>query len=203
MYGYDTHLRHRLFGRPVNKLTVYDFAKDFLVSIQADRREAPARPLLFVCHSLGGIIVKEMLRQACHSQDADLCMVFKSTRGIMFFGTPHNGADPRELLHHMFERLIRMSGLTANEQVVNALLPTSERLRELRDDFNPIAQQQQWMIYSFQEAYGVRAIGGKRVSALDGNCGIDHRPSLTMAPGRRRHVVLPWPRSSGNNAAYL
>jgi len=70
-YGYDTHLRHKIVGRPVNKLTVYDFAKNFLVTLEANRRDDPNRPVLFVCHSLGGIVVKEMLRQARHYRNPD------------------------------------------------------------------------------------------------------------------------------------
>ncbi|KAH8902138.1 hypothetical protein BR93DRAFT_858396, partial [Coniochaeta sp. PMI_546] len=154
-YGYDTHLRHKIVGRPVSKLTLYDIAKDLLVSIEASRRDDRARPILFICHSLGGVVIKEMLRQATHCQDADLQMVSKSTIGIMFFGTPHSGADPRELLHHVAEKLFRLAGVSVNEQIVSALLPTSERLRQLRDEFNPIAQKRGWAIYSFQEAYGI------------------------------------------------
>jgi hypothetical protein len=165
-YGYDTHLRHKFIGRPASKMTLYDIAKDFLVSIEAGRRDEPSRPILFVCHSLGGLVVKEMLRQACHCQDADLRKVFEATIGIIFFGTPHSGADPRALLHHVVEKLTRIAGLSVNEQIVNTLLPTSDRLRQLRDEFNPIAQEQQWRLYSFQEALGVKLLGGNRVSAL-------------------------------------
>lgn len=175
-YGYDTHLRHKIVGRPVSKLTLYDIAKDLLVSIEASRRDDRARPILFICHSLGGVVIKEMLRQATHCQDADLQMVSKSTIGIMFFGTPHSGADPRELLHHVAEKLFRLAGVSVNEQIVSALLPTSERLRQLRDEFNPIAQKRGWAIYSFQEAYGIRMLGGNRVGFLnlDSFCEADH-----------------------------
>jgi hypothetical protein len=44
------------------------------------------------------------------------------------------------------------------------LLPTSERLKELRDEFSPMAHQKEWMIYSFQEQYGVPALNDKKVS---------------------------------------
>lgn len=56
-YGYDTHIRHR-FGSQINKSTVYDIAWDFLVSLEAARRYEPMRPLLFIAHSLGGIVVE-------------------------------------------------------------------------------------------------------------------------------------------------
>lgn len=171
-YGYDTHLRHKIFGRPINKLTLYDFANDLLVSMEAGRRGDPSRSLLFVCHSLGGVVVKEMLRQAFQCQDPDLRTVFESTIGMMFFGTPHSGADPRDLLHHVVEKFARVGGLSVNEQVVSALLPTSERLRQLRDEFNPIALKQEWGIHSFQESCGVRALGNNLVSFVVGMSGL-------------------------------
>ncbi|KAI9778856.1 MAG: hypothetical protein M1839_007819 [Geoglossum umbratile] len=95
-YGYDTHIRHKL-GPPLNKSTVYDIAWDFLVALEAERRAEPLRPALFVVHSLGGIVVKEMLRRSssCHRGQTHFQHIFSSTMGIVFFGTPHGGADPR------------------------------------------------------------------------------------------------------------
>lgn len=167
VYGYDTNVRHSL-GTPISKNTVYDIALDFLKSLEAERRSQPARPLLFVAHSLGGIVVKEVLRRShgFESHHNHLHQIYKSTAAIMFFGTPHGGADPRGLLQHMAERVFRAAGLTVNEQIVNTLLPTSERLRELRDEFAPMARQKNWIIYSFQEQHGVQLLNGKKVRGL-------------------------------------
>lgn len=163
-YGYDTHIRHRL-GPVVSKNTVYDIAWDFLVSLEAARRYEPSRPLLFIAHSLGGIVVKETLRRSrgCEIHQSHLRSIYKSTSGIIFFGTPHGGADPRGLILHIAEKIGRAVGLSVNEQIINTLLPSSERLRELRDEFGPMARQQNWTIYSFQEQYGVKALIGNKV----------------------------------------
>ncbi|KAK1771351.1 hypothetical protein QBC33DRAFT_444098 [Phialemonium atrogriseum] len=163
-YGYDTNIRHWA-GQPVSHNTVRDIAWDFLVALEAIRRAKPTRPLLFVVHSLGGIIVKELLRRSsglCQGQKR-LRAVFESTIGIMFFGTPHGGADPRRFLQHAAEMVVKAIGYTANEQIVKTLLPSSERLRELRDEFVPLAQEQQWVIHSFQEELGIMALGSRKV----------------------------------------
>jgi hypothetical protein len=81
----------------------------------------------------------------------------------MFFGTPHAGADPRGFLLHIAERVVKAAGVTVNEQIVNALLPSSERLRELRDEFGPMAQEQNWVIHSFQEQVGVGLLSNQKV----------------------------------------
>lgn len=155
-------------GLPISKNTVYDIALDFLKSLEAERRSQPSRPLVFVAHSLGGIVVKEALRRS-HSFESHhnhLRQVYESTAAIMFFGTPHGGADPRGLRELIAEKVVRAAGFTVNEQIVNTLLPTSERLRELRDEFAPMARQNNWIIYSFQEQYGAPLLNGKKVRAL-------------------------------------
>lgn len=144
-YGYDTHVRH-CFGSPVSRNTVYDIAWGFLVALEAERRLEPSRPVLFIAHSLR--------------------TVFDSTIGIIFFGTPHGGADPRGFLQHIAEAVIKAAGIRVNEQIVNTLLPSAERLRELRDEFSPMAHQQDWMIHSFQEELGVMGLNGHKVRSL-------------------------------------
>ncbi|KAL2004105.1 hypothetical protein VTN02DRAFT_325 [Thermoascus thermophilus] len=52
-FGYDTRIRH-CFGPPVSGNTVYDIAWDFLVALEAERRQDASRPVLFIAHSLGG-----------------------------------------------------------------------------------------------------------------------------------------------------
>ena len=167
VYGYDTNIRHFL-GSPVSKNKVYDIALDLLQSLEAERRSQPARPLLFVAHSLGGIVVKEALRRShgFESHQTYLHQIYKSTAAIMFFGTPHGGADPRGFLASIAEKVFRAAGFKVNEQIVNTLLPTSERLRELRDEFMPMARQKGWIIYSFQEQYGIQFLEGRKARIL-------------------------------------
>jgi hypothetical protein len=131
-------------GSPINKSAVYDIAGDFLVNLEAIRRSEPARPLLFIAYSLGGIVVKEALRRSrgCENYQGYLHSAFTSTIGVIFFGTPHSGADPRGWVQHTAERAIRAAGFSVNEQIVRTLLPSSDRLRELRDEFGPMARLQ-------------------------------------------------------------
>ena len=174
VYGYDTNVRHAL-GAPISQNTVYDIALDLLVSLEAERR-LQQRPLLFVAHSLGGIVVKEALQRS-HGFDAyhaHLHQIYECTAAIVFFGTPHGEADPRRLLQLIAEKTIRAAGFTVNEQIVNTLLPSSERLKELRDEFGPMARTKSWTIYCFQEQYGVPLLGGKKVSQL--SLGTDASP---------------------------
>ncbi|KAK7973104.1 hypothetical protein PG988_007238 [Apiospora saccharicola] len=163
-YGYDTNIRHWI-GPQVSQNTVYDIAWDFLVSLEASRRTDPTRPIMLIAHSLGGIVIKEMLRRSsmCRLGQSHLNSVFSSTTGIIFFGTPHGGSDPRGIVQSVAERLIKAVGFTVNQQIVDTLLPSSERLRELRDEFSPLASQQGWAVHSFQEQMGVKLLSGRKV----------------------------------------
>ncbi|KAK3371504.1 hypothetical protein B0T24DRAFT_706512 [Lasiosphaeria ovina] len=167
-FGYNASVRHRSEGSGDHN-TVYGFAWELLCCL-GDAREqegATHRPLLFVAHSLGGIIAKEALRQAkakCASPpNAHLGSIFSSTIGIVFFGTPHRGADPRGPLHHVAEKAIRAAGWTADKKVVETLLPNSECLKELCDEFPLLASEMKWNIVSFRETRGMSILGGDKV----------------------------------------
>ncbi|KIM94353.1 hypothetical protein OIDMADRAFT_207547, partial [Oidiodendron maius Zn] len=177
-YGYDSHIRHWL-GASLNQTTVYDMAWDFLVSLEAYRRQDSSRPLVIVAHSLGGIIVKEALRRSSQTSHFHIQQVCNSTAGVIFFGTPHSGADPRNFLCIFAEKMLRAAGAQVNDQIIHSLVPSSERLRELRDEFIPMAQERGWLIHSFQEQYGVRLLGGKKV--VEDTSSYLHAPNIEIA----------------------
>lgn len=167
-FGYDTKIRHAV-GPQGSKKTVYDHGKELVQCLHDNRssEECVDRPIMFIAHSLGGIVVKEALRQSqrlakSHPQQA-LRQIFKSTVGIMFFGTPHRGADPRGLLQRIAQSAVEAAGFYANRHIIGTLMPDSERLQELLDEFAPLAREQNWSIYSFQEQHGVKALGGNKV----------------------------------------
>ena len=197
-YGYDTHMRHEL-GPPRNGNTIYDIAWDFLVALEAARRTEPTRPALFVVHSLGGIVVKEMLWRSsgCHRGRTHLRDIFESTIGMIFFGTPHGGADARGTLQRIAEKAIQATGCSVDKQIIDTLLPSAERLRELRNEFGPMAHEQNWIIHSFQEQLGVTLLGGYKVSALTFSVTL-----LIMLAGRRGYILLSKPPSYRDFRAY-
>ncbi|KAG0645259.1 hypothetical protein D0Z07_8821 [Hyphodiscus hymeniophilus] len=85
-YGYDVGM----FGK-ARTSRVFDFAGNMLSSIKDKRTgDAKHRPLIFLAHSLGGIVLKQALIIAWHRSTlwADLRC---SVRHIIFFGTPHHG----------------------------------------------------------------------------------------------------------------
>jgi hypothetical protein len=51
-----------------------------------------SRPIVFIAHSLGGILTKMILRKSCDSEDSDWKAISTSTRLVVFLSTPHSGA---------------------------------------------------------------------------------------------------------------
>ena len=107
------------------------------------RRKEPLRPLLLVAHSLGGLVVKEALRKSrdYESVKPHLYNVVRSVVGVLFFGTPHRGADPRGLIHLALTQLAKGVGFRFNVKVIDTLMPGGEHLREIRDKFAVLARQ--------------------------------------------------------------
>ncbi|OIW29603.1 hypothetical protein CONLIGDRAFT_654146 [Coniochaeta ligniaria NRRL 30616] len=169
-YGYDTKIRHRIQG-PVSRKTVIDHAGDFLYSLEALRRNPNerGRPILFVAHSLGGIVVKEALRQSrgCASAKPHIHGIFDATAGLLFFGTPHRGADPRNFFHHVLAASGQALGFQVNAQIVDTLMPHAEQLSKLRNEFSAMCHERKWKVFSFQEEYGVTVLFGKQVVDKD------------------------------------
>ncbi|KAI9790079.1 MAG: hypothetical protein M1816_005549 [Peltula sp. TS41687] len=72
---------------------VIDHAKSLLNSLVDKREESEEiqRPLIFIAHSLGGIIVKQALFQA--RLDPAYQLIKDATLSLFFLGTPHRGSD--------------------------------------------------------------------------------------------------------------
>ncbi|PVF97062.1 hypothetical protein CPB86DRAFT_707945 [Serendipita vermifera] len=88
-HGADTHSRTYL---PTQRLL--HFAEGFVEDLLRERRSDTERPIIFLAHSLGGIILKKALT-LCNIPDynSDRRQIKVSTYGILFFGTPHSGAN--------------------------------------------------------------------------------------------------------------
>jgi hypothetical protein len=80
------------------------------------------RPLVFITHSLGGLLVKQMLRNA--RDYGKWNAIASQTKGIVFLSTPHSGADLASWIQHI-------GGLLRTTVSVEELEAHHSRLREL------------------------------------------------------------------------
>ncbi|NEP76829.1 MAG: hypothetical protein F6K39_00700 [Okeania sp. SIO3B3] len=59
------------------------------------------RPLFFITHSMGGLLVKQMLRHAIDFGIPEWKAILDQTKGIVFFSTPHSGSNIANLVKYM------------------------------------------------------------------------------------------------------
>ncbi|RYP12931.1 hypothetical protein DL765_007101 [Monosporascus sp. GIB2] len=64
-----------------------DNARSLLAHIKIRRRADPDRPIVFIAHCVGGLIVKQALCIA--SNEEEYISIARATHTVMFFGTPH------------------------------------------------------------------------------------------------------------------
>jgi pimeloyl-ACP methyl ester carboxylesterase len=89
---YQSHWFFRNRGMPYQK-----HAKAMLERLSCER--IGQRRLVFICHSLGGIIVKQALRAAEISKRYK--PIYSATRAVAFIATPHAGAVSAALLDRL------------------------------------------------------------------------------------------------------
>lgn len=89
------------------------------------------RPIFFICHSLGGLLVKKIIRLSFETTHPEIKKIARNTKGIAFIATPHRGANLGNIagyIDKMFLKLPRFS------ELVDELQAGAPALREL-DDF--------------------------------------------------------------------
>ncbi|KAF2205560.1 hypothetical protein GQ43DRAFT_299846 [Delitschia confertaspora ATCC 74209] len=79
-FGYDTRIIRGYHG--ANQGNIFSHARDLLYELEAQRRKGRDRHIIFIAHSLGGILVKEVLRRSETDPDQKIKKIYMSTAGI-------------------------------------------------------------------------------------------------------------------------
>jgi triacylglycerol esterase/lipase EstA (alpha/beta hydrolase family) len=107
-------------GQP---MPLEDRGTNILTRLEAS--EIGARPIAFICHSLGGLIVKQMLRMAFDTRTQEQwTRIREQTRSVFFVATPHAGADVATLtriFNLVLQRTILTEQLEANGAALHQL----------------------------------------------------------------------------------
>ena len=126
---------------------ILSYATTLVAELCANRQmdDGFERPIIFVCHDLGGLLVKRALAYSSKRQGKAINQrsIYTSTYAILFMGTPHNGIDRKALL---LPRTDESPGLS---QFMINLLKGSGTLQEITDQFAPLMKR--FSIYNFWE----------------------------------------------------
>ncbi|XP_041660677.1 protein SERAC1 isoform X2 [Cheilinus undulatus] len=100
------------------------------------------RPVVWVAHSMGGLLVKKMLLDAV--EDPDMHELLKNTKGILFYSVPHHGT-------FMAEYSVNVRYLLFPSIEVRELCKDSPALRNLNENFLNMAKKREIQVLSFAE----------------------------------------------------
>ncbi|KAK5807088.1 hypothetical protein VI817_001346 [Penicillium citrinum] len=127
-------------------------AQTLVEELNAEREHdgSNRRPIFFICHGLGGIIVKKALiysSMSTSSKVSHLHSIFTSTFGLIFFGTPHEGVQKANwsLLTSGWKGLLK-----DRSNLVSAMQKDSETLENITEQFAPLLKH--FHIHNFWES---------------------------------------------------
>jgi hypothetical protein len=145
------HLNYYTLGYPASlfaqwakkEMNLYQRAKNVLETLAG--YEFGNRPLVFICHSLGGLLVKQILRTALESTDEAWHKVANNCCGVLFISTPHSGSSLANLLK-------AFSGCFSSSHVDKLLEDTSD-LDELNASFRTFCQNRTVHVTAYHEMH--------------------------------------------------
>lgn len=144
------------------------------------------RPVVFITHSLGGILAKQLLRHATSFDVERWEPIANKTAGMVFLGTPHSGAD--------IANFVTFVGavLRINDPVME-LQSHSSRLGELHTAFLAFQRKKSFAVRTFCEKRKVRLwlpLGWLRIKIPKGILVVNQTSAEPNIPGE---VAVPLP----------
>lgn len=133
-FGYDAYVTD--WRGMVSKNRIGDHSMNLLTAIATHREDDGTndRPIIFVCHSLGGLVCEDALSTAQQRPERHLKKVLHCTRGMVFLGTPHHGAG----LVYWAESLAKAIGVLkqTNPEILAVLKNDFEVLERVQHGFH-------------------------------------------------------------------
>ncbi|XP_052025185.1 protein SERAC1 isoform X1 [Apodemus sylvaticus] len=137
---YDTSLSDWRATCPMERKSIAFRSDELLSKLRA--AGVGDRPMIWVSHSMGGLLVKKMLLEA--SKKPELSAVINNTRGIIFYSVPHHGS-------RLAEYSVNIRYLLFPSLEVKELSKDSPALKMLQDDFLEFAKDKNFQVLNFVE----------------------------------------------------
>jgi hypothetical protein len=131
-YGYDANVAN--FIGVAGQNTVREHARNLINELAARRRNAAGRPIIFVAHSLGGLVCQDALLICINPDEEAQSDILSSTCGISFLGTPHAGSDLKKFALAL-ANIVSLSVKKPNKNLLKVLGRKSEILANIKNDF--------------------------------------------------------------------
>ncbi|KAL5089104.1 hypothetical protein Trisim1_005960 [Trichoderma cf. simile WF8] len=177
---------------------VNDFASELLASINSSRRtpEEKQRPIVFVCHSLGGLVFKKAIIKG-HEWDTFYGSINKKICGVVFFGTPHKGSKLAswDTIGTRITQAVTL-GFASSPSFVEGLVVDSQMLKQISESFVPRAGA--YKIRSFYETLFMKGLNCRVVE--EESARLDLPNNLAIASTSNHSNICKFP--SANDQRY-
>lgn len=180
-FGYNANFRGSAAGRSISSIS--DFAKELLFEMRfakdsnGEELNIGQNPVIFVVHSMGGLVVKKSYLLGMH--DENYKHIVDAISAIIFLSTPHRGARLSETLNRVLS-----ASFQAPKGFITDLSKSSAAIEELNEQFRHLAPK--LSICSFYETLAT-SIGPKKVMVLEKESSVLGYPSELSRPLQADH----------------
>lgn len=149
VYGYNADVYSKKHGSNPSDNFIYMHAQTLVTSLTHYRKDEQTshNPIIWVCHSLGGILVKRALlysNDLRSSQHEDYRSIYVATYGLVFLGTPHTGSDLAAwgtMLQAMSDAVVPRTFFQSESVLLRTLKRDNETLQNINIHFLDIYQR--------------------------------------------------------------
>lgn len=192
VWGYDTHITKGIVSA-VNQNSLFSHAKDFLLALRRERDLD--MPIIFIAHSLGGIVVKDMLAQSKSSEEAESVNILSSTSAVVFLGTPHRGSERFARVGDVARNVACAMLNDTNPAILDALGLRNSDLERCQDEFVRLWDKYGFQVKTFQEG---KAVTGINLGILNEKVGLVLQISCVRTSLRVQQIVPNSSSAIGN-----
>lgn len=146
--GYDTIIARHQFAGSANKNSIFTHSRNLVNDLSRSR--TLGKPILFVVHSLGGIVIKEMLSICSTSNNQTFRDILKSTAGVIFLGTPHRGSSAAGV-GEIARKAASMLLMDTNPRILDSLSLKNSDLERCQESFSSLWNRHGFQVKTFQE----------------------------------------------------
>ncbi|EPS42862.1 hypothetical protein H072_3143 [Dactylellina haptotyla CBS 200.50] len=113
-----------------------DVAESLLRALKQERQNCPHRPIIFVGHCFGGIVIEKALTAARITRG--FSNIVDHVAGVVFLATPHKGTGSQSSAA-VVANIAAYAGIGQRSQLVDSLEPQSDFLEDIVRSFSQLA----------------------------------------------------------------
>lgn len=189
VWGYDTMVT-RGPGQAANKSGLFTHGQNLLYALNRERD--CRKPIIFVAHSLGGNLVKELLSYADASKEREFSEIVEDLSAVVFLGTPHRGSDAAGIAE-IARRVVSTLRIDTSPTILDSLGLRNDDLIRGQQSFARIWDERRFEVKTFQENKG---LSGVKVGTLNDLVGLwclpDDATAVDMTADCSDRVFYSW-----------